>query len=214
MTTRLVVVEDHPLVVDGLRAALAPHPEVEVVGVAGTLADGRALVKDVACDVVLLDLRLPDGSGIELLREARDRPDGPAYLVLSSFTSPEYTSTAVALGAAGFLLKTAPTEEVLAAVAAIADGGLAFTPDQLRVSRNAAWGPLTAREHEVLAGVVHGRSNDEIGMDLGLSKKSVEAYISRLLARYGALTRTELAVRAERSQVLDLPVREAARRRG
>ncbi len=209
MTTRLIVVEDHALVVEGLRAALGRQPQVEVVGVAGTLAVGRALLRDTAADVVLLDLRLPDGSGIELLRECRGRDDAPAFLILSSFTSPEYTSTAVALGASGFLLKTAPTDDVLAAVAAIAAGGLAFTPEQLKVSRNAAWGPLTAREHEVLDGVVRGRSNDEISVDLCLSKKTVEAYITRLLARYGLMTRTELAVHAERSGVLDLPSRNA-----
>lgn len=207
VTARLLVVEDHPIVVDGLRGALRAHPEVEIVGVAATVAEGRAMLGAVECDVVLLDLRLPDGSGIQLLREAASRPEGPAFLVLSSFETPEYTSTIVALGASGFLLKTAPVEEVVAAVSLIVEGGLAFTPEQLRVSRNAAWAPLTAREHQVLDGIVRGRSNDEIAMDLRLAKKTVEAYITRLLARYDVMTRTELAVRAERSQLLDLPVR-------
>jgi two-component system response regulator DevR len=206
---RLIVVEDHPIVVDGLRGALRAHPEVEIVGVAGTVAEGRALMGATECDVVLLDLRLPDGSGIQLLRESKPPPDGPAFLVLSSFESPEYTSTVIALGASGFLIKTAPVKEVVAAVSLIVDGGLAFTPEQLRVSRNAAWAPLTSREHQVLDGIVRGRSNDEIAMDLGLAKKTVEAYITRLLARYDVMTRTELAVRAERSLLLDLPVRRA-----
>lgn len=207
MTTRLILVEDHPVVVDGLRAAFREHPEVEVVGLATTLAEGRSLIATIPCDVVLLDLRLPDGMGIELLRESRAADGLPAFLVLSSFLTQEYVSAAIALGAGGFLLKTAPVGEILAAVAVIAEGGLAFTPDQLRVSRNAAWAPLTDREHEILDGILRGRSNDELAMDQGMAKKTVEGYITRLLARYDVMTRTELAVHAERRQLLDLPTR-------
>ncbi|MHB8960238.1 MAG: response regulator transcription factor [Candidatus Limnocylindrales bacterium] len=207
MTTRLILVEDHPVVVDGLRAAFREHPEVEVVGIAATLAEGRRLVATTPCDVVLLDLRLPDGMGIELLRESRAADGPPSFLVLSSFLTPEYVSAAIALGAGGFLLKTAPVGEILAAVEAVSGGGLAFTPEQLRVSRNASWAPLTEREHEILDGILRGRSNDELAMDLGIAKKTVEGYITRLLARYDVMTRTELAVHAERRQLLDLPTR-------
>lgn len=209
MTTRVLVVEDHPVVVDGLRTAFAGRTDVEIAGEARSVAEGRSLLRSVACDVVLLDLRLPDGSGIELLRESHDRPDGPAFLILSSFTSPEYVSTAVAMGASGFLLKTAPVGEILAALATIAEGGLAYTPEQFRVSRNAAWAPLTGREHEILRGITRGRTNDEISADLGLAKKTVESYITRLLARFNVLSRTELALHAERMQLLDLPVQES-----
>ena len=209
MTTRLLLVEDHPIVVDGLRSALRSHPEVEVVGRAATLAEARALLRAVVCDVVLLDLRLPDGSGLALLREAPEPPDGPAFLILSSFMTPEYVSAAVALGAHGFLLKTAPVEDVLAALSAIAQGGLAFTPEQLAASRGASWAPLTPREHQVIEGVMGGRSNDELAADLGVARKTVEAYITRLLARFGLMTRTELAVRAERGLLLDLPTAPA-----
>lgn len=207
VNARVVLVEDHPVVVDGLTASFRGRPGVEVVGRAGTLAEARELLHTVACDVVLLDLRLPDGSGIQLLREWREAPSAPAFLVLSSFLTPEYVSAAVALGASGFLLKTSPASEILAAVAAVADGGLAFTPEQLRVSQNASWSPLTAREHEVLDGVVRGRSNDEIAGDLGVSRKAVEAHLTRLLARYGVASRTELAVHADRHQLLELPTR-------
>ncbi len=211
VTTRLILVEDHPIVVDGLRAAFREHPEVEIVGQAGSLRDGRVLLAATPCDVVLLDLRLPDGSGIQLLQETRQADDPPAFLVLSSFLTPEYVSTAIALGASGFLLKTAPVADILGALEVIVDGGLAFSPEQLRVSRNASWAPLTRREHEILEGILRGRSNDELAMDLGLAKKTVEGYITRLLARYDVMTRTELAIHAERRQLLDLPTRPSAR---
>jgi DNA-binding NarL/FixJ family response regulator len=211
MSTRLILIEDHPIVVDGIRAAFRDHAEVTIVGQASTVRDGRDLIASTECEVVLLDLRLPDGSGVELLREARAQADPPAFLVLSSFLTPEYVSTAVALGASGFLLKTSPVEEILDAVRVIADGGLAFTPEQLRVSRNAAWTPLTPREHQILAGIMRGRSNDELAMDLGVAKKTVEGYITRLLARYDVMTRTELGILVERGQVLDLPLKEPRR---
>lgn len=205
VSIRILLVDDHPLVIDGLRAALAEQAEIEIVAHASTLAEARSLRSTVECDVVMLDLRLPDGSGIELLREALDDPEPPAFLVLSSFQTDEYVSAAIALGANGFLLKTAPASEIVAAVRHIAEGGLAFTPEQLRASRHAAWAPLTEREHAILAGVIRGRSNDELAGDLGLARKTVEGYLSRLFARYGVITRTELAVHAERDQLLDLP---------
>jgi len=212
MTVRVLLVDDHPLVLDGIRAALQHHPEIEVAGQASSLSEARQLLLSVDSEVVLLDLRLPDGSGIELLREARDATSGPAYLVLSSFLTDEYVSAAIALGACGFLLKTSPAVDIVAAIRQAADGGLTFTPEQLRASRRAAWAPLTEREHAVLEGVLRGRSNDELGGDLGLSRKTVEAYLSRLFARYGVMTRTELAIHVEREQLLDLPV--TARRKG
>jgi DNA-binding NarL/FixJ family response regulator len=93
----------------------------------------------------------------------------------------------------------------------VAGGGLAFTLEQLRASRSAAWAPLTEREHAVLDGIQRGRSNDELAGDLGLSRKTIEGYITRLLVRFGAVTRTELAIRAERGQILDLPVKNTKR---
>jgi DNA-binding NarL/FixJ family response regulator len=163
-------------------------------------------------DVVLLDLRLPDGSGIDLLQDAQAMNAPPGVIVLSSFLTPQYVNAAIALGASGFLLKTAATDEILAAIALVVDGRLAFTADQVRGSRKAAWAPLTEREHDIIAGVIAGRSNDELSGDLGLARKSVEAYLSRLFIRFDVTTRTELAILAEREQLLSLPV--DVRRRG
>lgn len=206
VVARVVIVEDHPVVISGMIAALVDKPEVRVVGRASTLQEARQVLATTLCDVVLLDLRLPDGSGVELLGEARAEPESPAFLVLSSFMTNEYVSASIAMGASGFLLKTASTDEIVHAISAIASGSLAFTTEQLRAARTAAWLPLTEREHQVLDGVIRGRSNDELAGDLRLSRKTVEAYVSRLLARFGAATRTDLAILAERGQLLDLPV--------
>lgn len=144
---RVLLVDDHPLVIDGIHAALAPEAGIEIVAHASTLAEARRLRSTLECDVVLLDLRLPDGSGIELLHDALADTKPPAFLVLSTFQTDEYVSAAIALGANGFLLKTVPASEIVAAVRHIADGGLAFSAEQLRASRHAAWAPLTEREH-------------------------------------------------------------------
>lgn len=206
MTTRVLIVEDHPIVADGLAAALAGRPDVVVVGRASTVAGARTLLPAVACDVVLLDLRLPDGSGIELL-EAESAVDGPAFLVLSSFHTPEYVAAAIRLGASGFLLKTAPSADIVAAISAVAAGQVLFTGDEVRAARQGTARALTPREHDIVRGLVAGRSNDELAGDLGVARKTVEAYVTRLLTRYGFASRTELAVHAERVGLLELPTR-------
>ena len=206
MTIGLLLVDDHPIVLDGLRAALERYDDVTIVGEASTLARARQLSGDSAVHVVLLDLRLPDGSGMDLLRDVQELAAPPAVIVLSSFMTSQYVNAAITLGASGFLLKTAPTDEIHAAIILVADGRLAFSVEQLHASRHATWAPLTPREHDVIAGVMAGRSNDELSGDLGVTRKTIEAYLSRLFVRYDVGTRTELGILAEREQLLDLPV--------
>jgi DNA-binding NarL/FixJ family response regulator len=201
------MVEDHPIVVTGIVAALRAEGDMEVVGVAGSIASARELLAGMSPDVLLLDLRLPDGSGIDLLREVSDGGDGPSVLVLSSFMTTEYVSAAVALGASGFLLKTTASPEIIAAIRQVAGGGIAFTADQLRESRTASWAPLTRAEHAVLDALLRSLTNDEIATELGVSRKAIEAHLTRLFARYNVLSRTELALVIDRRALLDLPTR-------
>jgi DNA-binding NarL/FixJ family response regulator len=214
MSIRVLVIDDHPLIVDGLRGALAREPAISVVGTAGTLADGRRSVADLAPDIVLLDLRLPDGSGTELLAEYQKRPSGPAFIVLSTFLTTQYVNAAITLGASGFLLKTSPTDQIVAAIQDVTGGKLAFTADQLRASWRAGWTPLTSRERDIIEGVMAGQSNDELSARLMISRKTVEAYLSRLFERFAVVTRTELAVLAEREQWLALPTQRTGRTAG
>jgi len=206
MTVRVLLIDDHPVVLDGLTIALEAHG-VEIAGRARTLAEARTLLATVEAEVALLDLRLPDGSGTDLLSGAGAVADGPAFIVLSTFQTPQYVAAAVALGASGFVAKTATTEDIVEAVRVVADGGTAFPREMARPARN-RWNPLTPREHDIIAGVIAGRSNDELSVDLHIARKTVEAYLTRLYARFGVLSRTELAILAEREQWLSLPVRE------
>jgi DNA-binding NarL/FixJ family response regulator len=214
MTIRVVIVDDHPLIVEGLRGALGRAPGLDIVGTAGSVEEARRLIGETAPDIALVDLRLPDGSGTELLAEFQKRGDAPAFIVLSTFLTTQYVNAAIALGASGFLLKTTPTELILGAIQDVVGGKLAFSAEQLRASWRAGWTPLTARERDIIAGVMAGRSNDELSGSLSISRKTVEAYLSRLFDRFGVVTRTELAVLAEREQWLALPTARTGRNPG
>ena len=211
MTIRVLIIDDHPLVVEGLRGALASNYDIAVVGAAGTLTDARRLIEEKVPDVALLDLRLLDGSGTELLSEYQQRDAAPAFIVLSTFLTTQYINAAIALGASGFLLKTSSIADIVAAIEDVIGGKLAFSADQLRASWKAGWTPLTSREREIIGGVMAGQSNDELSARLMISRKTVEAYLGRLFERFGVVTRTELAVLAEREQWLALPTMRTGR---
>jgi len=186
------------------------QPDLEVVGVATSLDDARAtaLIDRRAVDVVLLDLRLGTDSGLRLLtdRSSADpvrrsaASELPAIIVLTAYDYPQYVEAALQMGAAGFVLKTAPLAELVEAIRRVAAGGLAFS-----VRPPSSTVRLTAREHGVVRLVADGRSNDEIGLALGIGTKTVETHLARLFERVGVGSRTELAMRALREGWLDVP---------
>jgi DNA-binding NarL/FixJ family response regulator len=199
---RLAIVDDHPVVREGTAALLATHPGIEIAGTAGTMEEARALVRRADVDVLLLDIRMGTESGLHLLADA-PAPGArrPAVIVLTAYDYPQYAEAALRLGAAGFVLKTAPMAELLDAIRRAAAGGLAFgvrprADDRAR---------LSPRELDVVRLVVDGRSNDEIGGALGIGAKTVETHLARLFERFGIASRTELATRALREGWLDLP---------
>jgi DNA-binding NarL/FixJ family response regulator len=194
---RVAIVDDHPMVREGTAALLAGQRGVEVVGTAGSIDEARALLAAVDVDVVLLDIRLGADSGLRLLGAA----DGPAIVVVTAYDYPQYVEAALRLGAAGFVLKTAPVAELLDAIRRAAAGGLAFATRP----RGGAAIALSAREQDVVRLVVEGRSNDEIGSALGIGAKTVESHLRRLFERFDLASRTELATRALREGWLDVP---------
>lgn len=212
-TIRVAVVDDHPVVLHGTAALLAAQPGIEVAGTAATLDEARDLLAATDADVLLLDIRLGSQSGLTLLAPdsataAGSGGDGaspgrgrPAIVVLTAYDYPQYAEAALRLGAAGFVLKTAPMAELLDAIRRAAAGGMAFgvrprPSDRARLSR---------RELEVVGLVVEGRSNDEIGAALGIGAKTVETHLARVFERFSIASRTELATRALREGWLDLP---------
>jgi DNA-binding NarL/FixJ family response regulator len=191
---RVAVVDDHPLVREGTAALVDRQEDMEIAGVAGSLAELRPILEAGSTDVLLLDLRLGQESGFELLRSDVAMP---AVVVVTSYDYPQYADAALRLGATGFVVKTAPTAELLDAIRRAAAGGLAFG---VRPGGGVA---LSAREREVLQLVVHGASNDEIGSRLGISSRTVESHLRRLFERFDMASRTELAARALREGWLE-----------
>lgn len=203
---RVAIVDDHPALREGTASLLAREPDIEVISTVGTVEDCVALSQAPdPPDVVLLDIRLGDESGFRML--SGDRPtDGrpsaarPAIIVWTGYDFPQYAAFAYRSGAAGFLVKTVPTAELVEAIRRVAGGGLHFS------NRPDVRAPLISdRERDVLERLVGGRSNDEIGSDLGITTRAVEAHLTRLFERFDSTSRTELATRAVREGWLDLP---------
>jgi DNA-binding NarL/FixJ family response regulator len=179
---------------------LRQEPDLEVIGIAASLDDARSSgLFDVArADVLLLDIRLGVESGLEAL--GGDGAGRPAVIVLTAYDYPQYAEAALRLGAAGFVLKTAPVTELVDAIRRVAAGGFAFA-----VRPGARAVRLSAREHDVVRLVAEGRSNDEIGAALTIGSKTVETHLARLFERLDVSSRTELAARAIREGWLDVP---------
>lgn len=195
---RVMVVDDHPAIVDAIATAVRGAPDLSLAGTASSLDGVRTLLAGAVepVDVVVADVQLDgEAEGLRLL----DPPghDRPAVLLLSSFDQPPLLRAAFERGAAGYLLKTTEVREILAAIRTVAGGGTAFSAAMLRTVRSAPRRP-SDREIEVLALLCAGASNDEIGARLGVTEKTVESHLRRLFDRYGVLSRTELAVLALR----------------
>ncbi len=203
---RVAIVDDHPALREGTAALLDREADIEIVATVGSLAEIRALIEGAdPPDVVVQDIRLGEESGLRMLTGESSADGGaygsrPAIILWTAYDYPQYAAFAYRAGAAGFVVKTAPTAELVEAIRRVAGGGLHFSsrPDLDTLS-------LSSREREVLERVVEGRSNDEIGGDLGVATRTVEAHLTRLFERYGVHSRTELATRGIREGWLDVP---------
>lgn len=197
---RVAVVDDHPVVREGTARLLAEVPDFAVVGQGESVEEARTLALSGEVDVLVLDVRLGTESGLRLLADLRDA-GGAAVVILTSFGYPQYVDAALRNGASGYILKTAPISELVAAIRRAAEGGMSFG---VRPGVGADRRP-TARELDVVRLVIEGRTNDEIGAALGIGAKTVETHLHRLYERFDVASRTELATRALREGWLELP---------
>ncbi|MBM2622045.1 response regulator transcription factor [Actinoplanes sp. LDG1-06] len=189
-TLRLVVVDDHPVVRDGLRGMLGTQPDFEIVGEAAGGAEALTVVEAVRPDVVLTDLRLPEPSGGALIRLLLERVPEVRVLVLTTHDTDADVLPAVEAGAIGYLLKDAPREELFRAVRAAARGETVLSPSVAAVLLSRVRPPkappsrrLSAREIEILALVARGRTNREVASALHISEATVKTHLLHIYAK-------------------------------
>jgi DNA-binding NarL/FixJ family response regulator len=208
VTTRVLVVDDHPIFRDGLAALVAATPDMEVAGTADDGPEAVAAVGAGGVDVVLMDLNLPSMSGVDATAQIAVLDDAPAVLVVTMVDDDDTVVAALRAGARGYVLKGAPGEEIVAAVRTVAGGGAVFGAGVAaqvlaRTSTTPRAGgddddSLTEREREVLALIAEGSSNAQIARALGLSTKTVQNYVSRILDKLQLADRTQAALYARR----------------
>jgi DNA-binding NarL/FixJ family response regulator len=195
---RVLIVDDHPLFREGLRGLLNSVDDIEVLDAVGDGEAGVLRAAEMQPDVVLMDLNLPGMPGLEATRRITAQTPHGAVLILTMVDDDDSVTTALQVGAQGYLLKGAAQEEVLSAIHAVAGGGAVFGPgvaERVLTGGRRYAADLTAREAEVLALIADGRSNTEIGRELGVSLKTVQNHVSRVLAKMQVRDRTQAALR-------------------
>ncbi len=204
---RVFLLDDHEIVRTGIRSLLETEDDVEVVGEAGTVEDALVRIPLAHPDVAILDVRLPDGSGVEVCRQVRSDDPEIACLMLTSYADDEALLAAVMAGAAGYVLKQISGGTLVEDVRRVAAGGSLLDPSLTeRVLERIRRGPkedsrlatLTPQERRILDQIAQGRTNRQIGEALFLAEKTVKNYVSNLLSKLGMERRTEAAIFATR----------------
>jgi DNA-binding NarL/FixJ family response regulator len=205
MSMRIFLVDDHEIVRRGLVDLLAGVPDFTVVGEAASVGEALVAVPKAAVDVAVLDVRLPDGSGVELCRDLRSAQPDLRCLMLTSYSDDEALFDAVMAGASGYLLKQILGTDLVAAIRTVGAGGSLIDADataavlgRVRAQRDqgAAVSGLSEQERAVFELIGEGLTNREIGGRLFLAEKTVKNYVSRILAKLGMQRRTQAAVLA------------------
>ena len=203
---RVLIVDDHEVVREGLRNFLELQEGMEIAGEARDGDEGVALATELRPDVVLMDLVMPKVDGVEAMRALRERVPGTRVIVLTSFLDDEHLLPAMRAGAAGYLLKNVQPQELARAIRA-ADAGEALIDPTVAArlvealaerEQDDGYERLTPREREVLALIGRGFSNKRIALELGVAEKTAKAHVSNLLGKLGLADRTQAALYASR----------------
>jgi two-component system, NarL family, response regulator DevR len=202
---RVFLLDDHEIVRRGVRDLLEESGRIEVVGEAGTAAEALSRIPPTRPQVAVLDVRLPDGSGVEVCRDIRSRHPEIQCLMLTSFNDDEALFQAIMAGAAGFLLKQIKGPDIVDAIERVASGQSLLDPavtarvlERLRTppEEDERLASLTGQERKVLELIAEGLTNRQIGERIHLAEKTVKNYVSNLLAKLGMERRTQAAVYA------------------
>ena len=207
MSVRLIIADDHVVVLDGLKSLLGDVRDIEIVAEAADGEEAARLARRHRPDVVLLDVRMPGTDGLAVLGQLRSELPTAAVVMFSSYDNPTYIARAVALGAAGYLVKSATREEIIAGIRRAASGEALWSREGLRRVTGALStprapaeleAPLTKRESEVLKQLALGLSNKEIAQALEISYETVKEHVQHILRKLAVADRTQAAVWAVR----------------
>jgi DNA-binding NarL/FixJ family response regulator len=206
MTTRVFLLDDHEIVRRGLRELIDAEDDLEVVGEAGTAEEARGRIPATTPDVAVLDVRLPDGDGIEVCREIRSKNSSISCIMLTSFSDDEAVYAAIMAGASGYVLKQVRGTDLVDGIRRVAAGESLLDPsvtsrvlERLRQpATDDELEALTEQERKILNGIAEGLTNRQIGERLFLAEKTVKNYVSNVLSKLGMSRRTEAAVYAAR----------------
>jgi len=214
MTIRLMLVDDHEVVRSGLRMLLEGEPDVEIVGEFGLAKEALASLERLKPDVIVMDIGLPDLSGIDAAREVKRLREGTAVVALTIHEDEEYFFKMLDAGASGYVPKRAAPEELLTAIRAAAVGEVYLYPSMAKLlvkdyltqepqaETRGGMDGLTDREQEVLAHLADGATNLEIGETLGISPKTVARHRENIMRKLGMHSRTELVKYAIRKGII------------
>ena len=206
-TIRVVIVDDHAIVRQGLRALLEAEDDIEVTGEAGSVEEAIRRVGLDEPDLVLMDLQLPDGTGVDACREILSRWPDTTVLILTSFADDQALYSAIMAGAAGYVLKRIQPDELLNGIRAAASGASLLDPTLVEMVFKRVRGELTGdslldrlsgQELKIVDLIEHGYTNRQIASELNLAEKTVKNYVSNLLTKMGMSRRSEVAAYAAR----------------
>ena len=212
---RIVIADDHPVVREGLRSVLAV-PEIQVVGEAASGAEAVQVVRRLKPDVAILDIKMPKMDGLQALRIIKERCPATAVLMLTNYDDPAFLMSAVAGGAAGYMLKGASSQDLLDLVMALGNGeavmkpenllhalqGLARTQEEFYLSAHRADPSLSAREMDILRLLAGGQKNQEMARVLGLSIATIKSHLYHLFKKIGVSDRTQAVLWATRNSLI------------
>ena len=210
---RVFIADDHAVLRAGLRLLLNNQPDMEAVGEASTARETLEKAAALQPDVILLDITMPDTSGLHILRALRERTPSARILVLTMHADEDYLREALRLGAAGYVVKSAADQELLSAIRAVMRGDVYIHPSMTRAllenlmpvnqpPTHDPWDDLSEREQQVIRRVALGYTNREIAEQLHLSVKTVETYRARAMEKLGLKTRAQLVQYAARRGLL------------
>jgi len=211
MAIRILIVDDHPVVRDGLVAILSTQPDFAVIGEAGAGGDAVQKANELKPDVILLDLEMPVMDGVETLLKIRAAQPEVRVIVLTAFDTDDRIMSAVRAGAKGYLLKGVPRDEIFKAVRVVGAGGSLLQPviaEKLMrhiegAGEDTAFEPLTGREMEVLRLLGQGKTNREIARALVISERTVKYHLSAIMGKLGVTNRTEAVTVAMRRGLIN-----------